>query len=156
MASFAPAGFIVPLLLGFPVKFALFDVSLQVAQALAPERFVIPEPTVNPAQRPRVEPADSSRAVLPCRDQASRSQQAEMLRDGRPAGPEVRRDLSHRVPPAAQHRQDLPASGICNRPEDCVRLCAHHGNHTVTIIVTKWLPIVNDAPSGRSPLAVAL
>ena len=79
-----------------------FDVILQAAQAVAPELFVLAEPDANSPQWFRVQTTNACRAVFAGDDQTRGAQQAEVLRDGRTAGPKIRGDLSNGVWAAAQ------------------------------------------------------
>ena len=45
---------------------------------------------------------------------------------------------------AGEDAEDLAAGGIGDGPEDSVLLPAIHGNHMVSINVTKWFPTVKD------------
>lgn len=120
----------------------LLDVSLEAPQRVAPECVVVPEPVVHGPQRPGVQTAQSGGAVLASHNQACRAQQPEVLGDGGAAGRKVRRDLTDRLLPSTQQAEDLAAGRIGDGAKDDVALSAVNGNHTVTYIVTVWLPSI--------------
>lgn len=118
------------------------DVSFEAPQRIAPERVVVLEPIVHGAQRPGVQRTESGRAVLARHDQARRAQEAKVLGDGGPARRKVGGDLTDGLLPTPQQPEDLAACRIGESAEHHVPLSSVDGNHSVTIIVTMWLPSI--------------
>src|SRR5437016_10642168 len=107
----------------------VLDVTLEAAQAVGPQEFVVVEPRVHRAQRLGIQITNAGSAVFVSHHQASGAQNAKMLGDGRAAGAKVRGDLPDGVPTAEQEPEDLPTAGIGQGPENSVVLLVFMYNH---------------------------
>src|SRR5215831_16690941 len=110
------------------VRFIL-NVTLETAQTLAPERFVVPKPLADRTQGPRIQFANTRRPVLPGSDQTHGSQQAKVLRNCRPACAKIRRDRADGVGTPAQQAQNLATRGVGNCPKHRCALRAFACDH---------------------------
>src|SRR5262249_49385578 len=95
----------------------LLNVTLETAQPLAPERFVVPQPLADRTQGPRIQFANTRRSVLRRSDQTHGSQQAKVLRNCRPARAKIRCDRADGVGTPAQQTQNLAAGGGGHCPQ---------------------------------------
>jgi hypothetical protein len=87
----------------------------QVLQRLAPIGFIVADPGADRTQRLGTEHANSCGAFLCHRNQADRTQQAQMLGNGRPARTELCGDLADAVGAVPQHSENLAPRRIGDR-----------------------------------------